>query len=200
MNSGRKLPNALRHGAYSVLTVLPGEDAGEFKKLCEKITAQYNVDSDPVLQCELTNLARLLWRRQNLATFDIAAEASRVVDEISADLIPRQRVETTEFYLLGQKLVGEPPTVEQTRAGQAKAKEKIQSELGEYAKLAAMSRDLTFENLHEQLAVMERLDQMIYKCMKRVGFIKTLKSVTASDSIPERRERSRPQAKQLSAA
>ena len=129
----------VRHGVFSAHTVLPGEDPAEFKKLLEKITVQYNAGDDPDLQLELTSLARLLWRRQSLVTYPLATEASRIVHEINAELIPRQRIEFEEYPVFGRKLVGKPPTAEEIHAGEAKAREQIQKELGDFAKLAAMS-------------------------------------------------------------
>jgi hypothetical protein len=200
MNPRGKLPNALKHGAYSALTaVLPGEDPAEFKKLHEKLVAEYKAD-DPLEQDSVTNVARLIWRKQNLATYRLAAAASARVDKINAELIPRLRTKYTFSLPSYEEPVGEPPTPEEIRAGAAAANEQIQKELGEFAKLAEMSGSLTFENLLEELSVIDRIDGMIDRCLKRLLFIKGLKSITASASGPVPQERSRPQAKRLSAA
>ncbi len=200
MNPRGKLPKALKHGAYSALTaVLPGEDPAEFKKPREKLVAEYKAD-DPLEQDTVTNIARLIWRKQNLATYGLAAAASARVDEINAELIPRQRTMSTIPLLLCEEPVGEPPTPEKIRAGEAAAKEQIQKELGEFAKLAEMSDLLTFENLLQELSVIDRIDAMIDRCLKRLLFVKGLKSIAGSASGPVPQEGSRPQAKRLSAA
>ncbi len=200
MNPRGKLPNALKHGAYSALTaVLPGEDPAEFKKLHEKLVAEYNAD-DPLEQDVVTNIARLIWRKQNLATYRLAAAASARVDQINSRLIPRQLTKSTIQLLSFEEPVGEPPTPEEIRSGEAVAKEQIQKELGEFAKLAEISDSLTFDNLLKEISVIDRIDGMIDRCLKRLLFIRGLKSITASASGPASGERLRSEVKRLPAA
>jgi hypothetical protein len=178
---------------------LPGEDPAEFKKLHEKLVAEYKAD-DPLEQDIVTNIARLIWRKQNLATYRLAAAASARVDEINAELIPRQRTESTISLSPWEEPVGEPPTPEEIRAGAAAAKEQVQKELGEFAKLAEMSDELSFETLLDELSVIDRIDGMIDRCLKRLLFVRGLKSITASASGPASEGRLRPEVKRLPAA
>src|SRR5262249_20868774 len=77
----RKFPPALKHGGYSTTTLLPGEDPAEFEKLHERLIVELApagvLEEDIVL-----TIARLLWRKKNLASFRIAAQARKRCDAI----------------------------------------------------------------------------------------------------------------------
>src|SRR5262249_7309368 len=77
----RKFPPALKHGGYSTTTLLPGEDPAEFEKLHERLIVELApagaLEEDIVL-----TIARLLWRKKNLASFRIAAQARKRFDAI----------------------------------------------------------------------------------------------------------------------
>src|SRR5262249_10937674 len=77
----RKFPPALKHGGYSTTTLLPGEDPAEFEKLHERLIVELApagvLEEDSVL-----TIARLLWRKKNLASFRIAAQARKRCDAI----------------------------------------------------------------------------------------------------------------------
>ena len=59
---------ALKHAAYSAITLLPGEDRAAFEKLNRAIIAELNpvgvVEEDIVAE-----LARWIWRKQNSDDF-----------------------------------------------------------------------------------------------------------------------------------
>ena len=65
---------ALKHGAYSSLDVLPGEDRAEFEKLHRQLIAEYSI-SGPLEHRYALVLARLMWREENLSTFAVAKTA-----------------------------------------------------------------------------------------------------------------------------
>jgi hypothetical protein len=62
---------ALKHGAYSALAVLPGEDRAEFEKLHRDLIAEYSA-SGPLEHHYVAELARFIWRLQNLGTLRVA--------------------------------------------------------------------------------------------------------------------------------
>jgi hypothetical protein len=65
---------ALKHGAYSNTTVLPGEDPDEFNKLHARLVAEF-APAGPLEEDIVTSMARLVWRKQNLSTYKLAALA-----------------------------------------------------------------------------------------------------------------------------
>ena len=65
---------ALKHGAYSATAVLPGENRAAFEKLYRDLIAEFTPSG--LLEDDIVaDLARLVWRKQNLWTLDIAERA-----------------------------------------------------------------------------------------------------------------------------
>ena len=76
-----KLHPALKHAGYSATAVLPGENRADFEKLHQDLIAEFN----PVGAFEhgiVANMARLLWRKSNLATFRMPTLVQRRVLQI----------------------------------------------------------------------------------------------------------------------
>src|SRR5258707_2172923 len=70
----RRPPNALKHGGFSNLTVLPGEDAAQFVKLAQDLTMEFRpsgaFEADMVV-----SLAKLMWRKRHLEVYRRAEKA-----------------------------------------------------------------------------------------------------------------------------
>ena len=66
-----KQRSALKHGAYSTIGLLPGESPALFKKLQNIVVDELTPNGPVELDIVLT-IARLLWRKQNLASFETA--------------------------------------------------------------------------------------------------------------------------------
>jgi hypothetical protein len=62
-------PRALRHGAYAE-TLLPDEDVAQFEALRAQLIAEFN-PAGPLEDDIVAALARLIWRKQNLAGFRV---------------------------------------------------------------------------------------------------------------------------------
>jgi hypothetical protein len=63
------LPRALRHGVYAE-TLLPDEDVAQFEALRAQLIAEFN-PAGPLEDDIVAALARLIWRKQNLASFRV---------------------------------------------------------------------------------------------------------------------------------
>jgi hypothetical protein len=66
-----KQRSAFKHGAYSTIGLLPGESPALFKKL-QKIVVDELTPNGPVELDIVLTIARLLWRKQNLPSFETA--------------------------------------------------------------------------------------------------------------------------------
>ena len=66
-----KQSNALKHGVYSTIGLLPGESPAKFKKHQKDVIDEFRPNG-PVEQDIVMTIARALWRKQNLATFQTA--------------------------------------------------------------------------------------------------------------------------------
>ena len=61
-------PNALKHGAFSEILILPGEDPQDFEKLKNELFAEYKpsgVSEERVMMA----IARAFWQEQRLVLF-----------------------------------------------------------------------------------------------------------------------------------
>ena len=65
------LPVVIKHGAFSAMTLMPGEDAAAYEELHAQLVAELRPSG--VLEEEIvSSVARLVWRRRNLATLRAA--------------------------------------------------------------------------------------------------------------------------------
>jgi len=63
------LPNALKHGAYSELVMLPGEDPAAFAALKQSLFDEYK-PSGPSEKSTMTSIAKTLWQLQRLGLYE----------------------------------------------------------------------------------------------------------------------------------
>src|SRR5215470_18479308 len=68
--------NAIRHGAYSNLGFLPGEDPEEFLQFVSEVYEEYE-PSGPTEEADVNELAKLLWRRERLGVYERAKAATK---------------------------------------------------------------------------------------------------------------------------
>jgi hypothetical protein len=173
----KKTPPALKHAGFSSTSVLPGEDATEFEKLRRAIIAELALDG--AFENETGHsLVHLLWRRENLAIFGIAQRAQQRMGQIRDALLPRlnsdaEKSGAAEFEEIFQK---------KWQAAEAQARQ----EFGEHYGLVELGDEATFEGLAKQLAILERLDSMIDRCLKRLLLIRGLKSLPTAAVTRER--------------
>jgi hypothetical protein len=171
-----KLHPALKHAGYSATTLLPGEDPAAFEKLHRALIHEFA----PVGTLEeeiVADMARLTWRKQNLATFRIAQLAQKRHREINSEKVPTLDLfADDEDYLALQ---------EARREGYRAAKEQAQQELGDTYELIDIGEPATIKGLMDELDIKERLDSLISKCLKQLLMVRGVKSLSAaSSSVP----------------
>src|ERR1700733_7380317 len=76
---------ALRYGAYSGMTLLPGEDPEQFRKLHDDLMAEFSPEG-PSECAIIRKLAHVMWREQHLAIYACAAQAQKRYSEIRSEL------------------------------------------------------------------------------------------------------------------
>jgi hypothetical protein len=157
-----RLPAALKHGAYSTATLLPGEDAGAFDRLHQSLIAELG----PVGVLEehiVANMARFVWRREHLDILRV----TKLVEARIWTLIKDQ--------LMTRIVTGSDSTTDaDTRRAAAEAQ--AREELGDVCDLTQV--DATEDRLTSEIETRARLDEMIDKCLKRLLFLRGLKSVS----------------------
>jgi hypothetical protein len=233
--SQRHTHPALKHGAYSGMSLLPGEDPAEFETLHNELVAEYA----PTGQHEheiLETIARLMWRKRCLWTYGLAEFARKRYSAIKLEQEKagtqsddtwtkkirkhREKVDNAleqyraekdakgeplsheemqqikaqhadpdlsaeeEYAELSIKLMRHPKSRERTAQRQAE-EEKIRREMGDAAfELARLSHVTTTGYLMHELSIIDRIDAMIDRCLKRLLLVRGVKSISSSLSKP----------------
>ena len=180
----KKLHPALKHAGYSATSVLPGENAAEFEKLHRDLIAEFT-PKGAFEEDIVATMAGLLWRKQNLVTFRIAEFARRRFDQIRNEKLP----EDSSSLLPFEPYKAVDPAVREAaiRAAKGQAREEL-GEIYGLVELAQVGKEATVDWLMKDLEVQERLDALIEKCLKRLLFVRGLKSISnESSSAPPKR-------------
>jgi hypothetical protein len=166
------------------LGLLPTEDPVAFKEFCRDILSEYA----PVGRSEefiVAEMARLMWRRQNLSTYHLAKQAGYRRSSIYSKLAPPNEYDLS--YLLGAKPETRSP--EELRMLRKEADEQASTELGAALDLVQIGEVATTDYLERELSLAERLDAMIDKYIKRLLLVRGVKSI--SPSVPAASSRPR---------
>jgi hypothetical protein len=167
-----KLPPALKHGAYTTMSVLPGESRSGFNKLHRELIAE--LAPSGVLEEEVVvQIAHLLWRKKNLGTLRLAELAQHRHEEIRSE-----KEEKLDLMTFGSESVAARTEYRQEQQkARRNAEVQARSELGEVYTLVEINV-ATFDNLTSELDMDERIDALIDKCLKRLLMVKGLKSIS----------------------
>ena len=84
----KKISPALKHGGYSTLRLLPGEDPAAVEKLHKTLVAEFPPNGALEEDIVLT-IAHLTWRKQSLGTFHLAELAWERRNAIKEEIGPR---------------------------------------------------------------------------------------------------------------
>src|SRR6516164_4271134 len=175
---------ALKHGLYSVTGVLPGEDRAAFEQLRRDLMADLRVEG-PAERDIVETIARLIWRKQNLETLRIA-ESARKRSSAIWSIVPSTHPPLLEPHLGPVSDPNwEPPDPAVVEAARKAALAQAQEELGDRYIFVEMGSTVTLEQTFKDFEVEERFDAMIEKLLKRLLFVKGLKSLpSAASSAP----------------
>jgi hypothetical protein len=172
-NDGNRKRPALKHGGYSATAVLPGENRVAFDKLHRDLIDELN-PSGALEDDIVETIARLLWRKQNLRTLTVAESAQSRWSAITA---------TTYEPLDYLSMLDSPPkSTEEIQSLQ----EQVKKDLGETFRLVEVGAAATFDGLTKELDVKDRLDSLIDRCLKRLLFLRGLKSISAAPASSQR--------------
>jgi hypothetical protein len=184
-----KIHPSLKHGVYSTLTLLPGENPDDFEKLYKKVKADLS-PSGPLEEDIVAQISRLLWRKQNLAIFSIADRARDRYSIIRGEQIQRLTLNIfdSDKRLVQQVDNSDPPETAAEREAREAIDAKARRTLGETYELVKIGKIATVGQLLSDLGVEERLDATIERCIKRLLFLRGLKSISAMPSSAPTRD------------
>jgi hypothetical protein len=166
----KRIPPALKHGAYSQVTLLPGEDPDEFAELHRGLIAEFAPNGRSEEET-VASIARLMWRRQNLAVLEIGQLSNHLLECIKQGTKELDERGLSDFVSDLKKMVAAKERVEKAEENR---KTEALVEFGEVAKQATLTL------LKKELDIEERLDSMIDRLIKRLLFVRGLKSITSA--------------------
>jgi hypothetical protein len=173
MVQSKKVHSALSHGGYAAKALLPGEDSAAFEKLHRNLIAEL-APTGSIEEDIVATLARLVWRKQNMATYRIAKFAQK-----RYAVIEGEKLRDAKNSLF--------PNLERVQAVRAAAQAQAREELGDAYALVEFGETATLDQLMKELSVEDRIDAMIERCLKRLLLLRGLKSLapsTASSTLP----------------
>jgi hypothetical protein len=130
----------------------------------------------------VATIARLLWRKQNLATLEIAQLAqngAKQIEKANIGSLRRYggRIDPAELIAPAERI--DPAEREAAiRAAEDQARE----ELSDRYEFVEIGYTATADFLIDNLNLQDRLDGMIDRCLKRLLFLRGLKSISADSS------------------
>ena len=167
----KKFRAALKHGAFSATAILPGEDPDAFKELHQNIVAELALVG--ALEDDIGwTIARLVWRKEHLGTLRIGELALEHESRIHA-----QKSRLAELFEM------EKYSAEGREVIMEAAEDQARKDLGAKYELVEIGETATVDRLLQDLAVEERLDAMIHKCLKRLLFLRGLRSKEFDTSV-----------------
>jgi len=215
MSNDSKLPPAFKVGIHSPINLLPGEDRDAFREHRRALLDDFAPKG--ALECDIVDeIARLEWRKQNLATLVTAELAGKrrkrillkhfhddprvaplherfeeLLDGIVAGAVGHDNVRAWMAARVVANTSSPPPTEDEVPLEQKReaAEEEARQELGDLYELAAIGKSATLEGLAEYLDIVDRIDAKIDKLLKRLLFLKGLKSISESPSLPSPQRR-----------
>jgi hypothetical protein len=178
---------ALKHAGYAATGILPGESSAEFEKLHRDLIAELGPNG--ALENDIVaTVARLVWRKKNLETFRIAELARSRSAQIMRETVPEDKIDYPDYSSpLFEPVVTKVDPAVRAAAIRA-AVDQARKELGDAYGLVEIGDIATVDQLMKGLEVQDRLDAMIDRCLKRLLFLRGLKSISsASTSAPRER-------------
>ena len=207
----RKRPNALKHGAFCPVAVLPGEDPSEFAAVLSVLRLEWNpvglTEEDAVL-----TVATAIWRKRRVQRFlkgKVTIGTLRAdrptYDEVQAlrsfcDLLDKapEILHNDPLNFLSENLKSRlrnefaagnfKSTAERVRAIQKEIKSVLLPALEKIPKPPEISyfdaqSIITPEEFEQEVALDERLDAAIDRAIKRLMQIKTAKQILLQSAI-----------------
>ena len=92
----KKIHPALKHGGYSAIGLLPGEDRAAFERLYEDLIAELRPEG-PLENDAVRTIARLTWRKQNLDTLRKAESARNRYFAIQSEKVPSSDIRPLDW-------------------------------------------------------------------------------------------------------
>jgi hypothetical protein len=167
------LPHALKHGAFSEILILPGEDPQDFENLKNGLFAEYKpsgISEERVMMA----IARALWQERRLVLFQQVQHAH--VRKSSPDDGGYVLAKAIHDYRVMAGLTSEPFVPPANRA--KTAEQRATEALLEFGHL------LTLDQFEKELDVESKLQSKIDRLFKRFFQMKAMKQIAGLAESP----------------
>jgi hypothetical protein len=176
--SENAVPNALKHGAFSEVLILPGEVLEEFEALKDALFKEHKPDGISEERA-LMAIAKALWQERRLALYQhvqhVVHVRAGVAQKGPGPHSVNEAIERFRCKLRNETYVPPPPEELPPKS----AEESLNEELRELSKL------LTLDQLEKELEVESRLQAKIDRLFKRFFQLKAMKQMAGlTDSKP----------------
>ena len=167
------LPSALKHGAFSEILILPGEDPQDFEDLKNGLFAEYKpsgISEERVIMA----IARALWQERRLVLFQHVQHAR--VRRSDPDDGGNAMAKAIHDFKVKHHYTSEPfvPKPVPVRTAEERANEAL-LELGHL---------LTLDQLEKELDVESKLQSKIDRLFKRLFQMKAMKQIAGLGESP----------------
>jgi hypothetical protein len=191
--------NAMKHGAFSTMIILPGEDPDEFRALHGALKKEWD-PGGPTEHSKVFDIAKNLWRKRRLAQFH-ADEAKfhrqqllwiedseieglgKFLDDVRAGKpkselkMPQEWVNILNKYDARKDNESEDAWIQRLAGVVAEVREQLISQRGELANGAVVNSFCDEDAITAELALEERIDAKIDKDIVALGRMKTMQSM-----------------------
>jgi hypothetical protein len=121
-------------------------------------------------------MTRLIWRKQNLATFRIAVAAKEHRNRLAAKKYPAEP--PCEYPTLFEKSEAQYEYERGMREARRGTEKQARQELADTYLLTEIGEAATIDGLMNELDIKERLDSLIDRCLKRLLMVRGVKSLS----------------------
>lgn len=152
------VPNALKHGAYSKLVMLPGEDPAAFEALQQSLFDEYK-PAGPSETSTMTSIAKTLWQLQRLGLYEHVQYLKARGNPSSFANGKNPITEALQQFrakhgLIDPKSPPEVPTVPEPP--KEKSNDELLLELGNFATVGHLDKELEVE-----MKLLAKLDRLL---------------------------------------
>ena len=162
-------PNALKHGAYSELVILPGEDPAAFEALKRSLFDEYK-PSGPSEQSTMTSIAKTLWQLQRLGLYEHVQYLRARGGSQSSGNWKNSMNEALRKFKISQGLIDPNDSSSDAPTVPEQPKEKSNDEL-----LLELGNLATLDHLNKELEVEMKLMVKLDRLFKRFFQIRAMK-------------------------
>lgn len=199
MSHSPRFLNSLKHGGYSNLGVLPGEDAKEFDAFYQSVVVEFE-PSGPT-ECDVVqDLAKSLWRKSRLGIYPLAEAARKSWEVVFKDrdspywdLMPQmmKQIRHNSERLINAAKLHEDwrktraevfPLVKELKERSAtilnrEQEMELEAEGFITLALASLGDRITIDGLNKELELYARLEARIDRLLKRLYQLKAAKQM-----------------------